>query len=72
MADQGSTSDQAPLTDLGIGLTAKAAISLHRGECGDQVRVSQLIIVRPDPGAPVSPGPGAESPAPRVVCGDGQ
>ena len=65
MADQDSTSDQAPLTDdLGIGLTAKAAISLHRGECGDQVSVSQLIIVRPDPGAPVSPGPGAESPGP--------
>ena len=66
MADQGSTSDQAPLTDdLGIGLTAKAAISLHRGECGDPGQsVSQLIIVRPDPGAPVSAGPGAESPGP--------
>ena len=65
MADQDSTSDQAPLTDLGIGLTAKAAISLHRGECGDPgPSVSQLIIVRPDPGAPVSAGPGAESPGP--------
>ena len=73
MADQVSTSDQAPLTDgLGIGLTARAAISLHRGECCGQVTVSELIIVvRPAPGAPVPPGSGAESPGPRVVHGDG-
>ena len=46
MADQVSTSDQAPLTDgLGIGLTARAAISLHRGECCGQVIVSELIII---------------------------
>ena len=33
MADPVTTSDQAPLTEnLGIGLTAKAALSLHRGE----------------------------------------
>ena len=33
MADQGVTGDQAPLTDnLGIGLTARAALSLQRGQ----------------------------------------
>ena len=33
MADQGVTGDRAPLTDnLGIGLTARAALSLQRGQ----------------------------------------
>jgi len=44
MADQVSTSDQAPLTDgLGIGLTARAAISLHRGQL--LVRLFLLALV---------------------------
>lgn len=44
MADPGSTSDEAPLTEnLGIGLTAKAALSLHRGQI--LVRLFLLVLV---------------------------
>jgi len=44
MADQGVTSDQAPLTDnLGIGLTARAALSLQRGQI--LVRLFLLALV---------------------------
>ena len=65
MSDPGCTGDQAPLTEsLGIGLTAKAALSLHRGEniVTSRQDLSDLLIIRPDPGAAVPAGPGAGSP----------